>query len=99
MSVALIVVLILVAVILLPSAVLGALAHLRMKQPDWNQRRERRSGRTMGQHIKSVEMSMEVTKNPAARKALQARMDHLQDRVRKFIPRKKADRRHSHGAD
>jgi hypothetical protein len=99
MSIALIVVLILVAVILLPSAVLAALAHFRMNQADRNQRRERRSGRTIGQHIKSVERSMEVTKDPAAKKALQARMDHLQERVRKFVPRKKTDKRHSHGAD
>jgi hypothetical protein len=99
MKIVLIIALILVAVIVLPSAVLSALAHLRLPQPNRNQRRERRSGRTIGQHIKSVERSMDVTKDPAARKALQARMDHLQERVQKFIPRKKTDRRHFHGAD
>jgi hypothetical protein len=97
-TVALIVVLILVAAIIVPSAVLDAIAKVCKGEPDRRQRRERRSGRTIGQHIKSVERSMDVTKDPAARRALQARMDHLQERVRKFVPRKKTDRRHSHGA-
>jgi hypothetical protein len=98
MRLALIVVLILAAAVVVPSAVLDAIAHIPLHQPDRRHRRERRSGRTIQQHIKSVEMSMEVTKDPAAKRALQARMDHLQDRVRKFFPRKKTDRRHSHGA-
>jgi len=98
LTVALIVALILAAAIVVPSAVLDAIAHIPLHQPDRRHRRERRSGRTIGQHIKSVERSMEVTKDPAARRALEAKMDHLQERVRKFIPRKKTDRRHSHGA-
>ena len=97
-TLALTVVLILAAAIVVPSAVLDAIAHIRLHQPGRRHRRERRSGRTIGQHIKSVERSMEVTKDPAARRALEAKMDHLQERVRKFIPRKKTDRRDSHGA-
>jgi len=93
------VVLILAAAIVVPSAVLAAIAHIRLHQPGRRHRRERRFGRTIGQHIKSVERSMEVTKDPAARRALQARMDHLQERVSKFFPRAKTDRRHSRGAD
>ena len=85
MTVALTVVLILDDTIVVPSAVLDAIAHIPLHQPDRRHRRERRSGRTVEQHIKSVEMSMEVTKGPAARRALQARMDHLQERVRKFF--------------
>jgi hypothetical protein len=96
-TVALIVVLILVAAIVAQSAVLDAIAHIPLRQPDRRHRRERRSGRTIGQHIKSVERSMDVTRDPAAKKALQARMDHLQERMRKFFRRKKTDRRHSHG--
>lgn len=98
MRIILFIALILVAVILLPSAVLAAIAHLRMAQPGRRHGRERRFRRTLEQHIKAVEISMEVTKDPATRKALQARKDHLQERVRKFVQRKKTDRRHSHGA-
>lgn len=98
MKIVLIIVLIVVAAIIVLSAVLDAIAHIPPHRPDRRHRRERRSGRTIGQHIKSVERSMDVTNDPAARKALRARMDHLQERVRKFIPRKKTDRRHSHGA-
>jgi hypothetical protein len=98
LTVALIVVLILAAAIAVPSGVLDAIAHIPLHQPDKRHRRERRSGRTIEQHIKSVEMSMAVTRGPAAKKALQARMDHLQERLRKFVPRMKADTRHSPGA-
>ncbi|MGB9486805.1 MAG: hypothetical protein WCD04_11930 [Terriglobia bacterium] len=99
LTVALIVGILLIAGMFVPAdAVKDAIAHIRRDHPDRRHRRERRSGRTIGQHIKSVEMSMEITKDAAAKKALQSRMNHLQERLRTFVRRKKTDRRHFHGS-
>jgi hypothetical protein len=56
-------------------------------------RHERRSGRNIDQQIDSVVKAIESTKEPAARKTLQLRLDHLRDRLRKFVRRKKTARR------
>jgi len=97
MNAAFIVVLLLIAGIFVPAELVkDAIAD---SQRDRRQRRERRSGRTIGQHLKSVERSLEVTKEAAGRKALQARMEHLHERVIRFVPRKQTDRRHSSGTD
>ena len=77
----------------LPAALKETIANFRGVKPDRRQRGERRSGRNIDQHIKSVAKAMEVTKDPAAREVFQMKLGHLRERLRRFVPRKKTDRR------
>jgi hypothetical protein len=68
-------------------------ADLLKTEPASRRNRDRRSGRNFDQYIDSIEKAMASTKDPRARKAQQEKIDHVRERMRKFVRRKKSDRR------